>query len=120
MISRHGDARLRAACLTAHLARNRIAVVCGALATIGAAFAMVAAAAGASAADAPGWIGTWAASPQPICSAEFFAPVNIPRALRNQTVRQISPASLGGRKVRIRLAHAYGTPALPIGAARSA
>ena len=44
-------------------------------------------------ADAGYWIDTWTASPQPIWDAEFPVPLNIPRALRNQTVRQIAPGS---------------------------
>ena len=27
-----------------------------------------------------GWIDTWSASPQPVWDADFFAPINIPRA----------------------------------------
>jgi hypothetical protein len=52
-------------------------------------------------ADADDWIDTWTASPQPIWDAEFFAPINIPRALRNQTVRQIASISIGGNRVRV-------------------
>src|SRR5215471_15736863 len=49
-------------------------------------------------ADAGDWIGTWAASPQPVWDADFFAPVGIPRALRNQTIRQIVRVSIGGSR----------------------
>jgi len=45
-------------------------------------------------ADAGDWIETWTASPQPIWDAEFVVPINIPRALRNQTVRQIAAISI--------------------------
>jgi len=45
-------------------------------------------------ADAGDWIETWTASPQPVWDPEFFAPINIPRALRNQTVRQIRLSAL--------------------------
>src|SRR5260370_1051201 len=51
-------------------------------------------------ADAGDWIETWTASPQPIWDAEFFAPINIPRALRNQTVRQIAALRIGCNRVR--------------------
>lgn len=71
-------------------------------------------------AEAGDWIETWTASPQPIWDAEFFAPVNIPRALRNQTVRQIAAISIGGKKVRVVLSNEYGSKPLVIGAAHIA
>ena len=76
----------------------------------------------ASAADAGAgdWIGTWAASPQPVWAADFFAPVGIPRSLRDQTLRQIVRASLGGSKVRVVLSNEYGERPLVIGAAHVA
>jgi lysophospholipase L1-like esterase len=40
--------------------------------------------------------------------------------LNNQTVRMIVRASLGGETVRVRLAHAFGAPAVAIGAAHIA
>jgi lysophospholipase L1-like esterase len=54
------------------------------------------------------WIDTWSASPQPIWDPDFFAPVGIPRALRNQTIRQIARVSLGGTQVRVELSNTYG------------
>lgn len=33
--------------------------------------------------SADAWIGTWAASPQPVWDADFFAPTRIPRLLRD-------------------------------------
>jgi hypothetical protein len=71
-------------------------------------------------ADAGDWIETWTASPQPIWDAEFFAPINIPRALRNQTVRQIAAVSIGGNRVRVVLSNEYGSRPLVIGAAHVA
>src|SRR3984893_9387212 len=71
-------------------------------------------------ADAGDWIETWTASPQPIWDAEFFAPINIPRALRNQTVRQIAAISIGGNRVRVVLSNEYGSKPLVIGAAHVA
>ena len=53
------------------------------------------------------WIDTWSASPQAVWGADFFAPVGIPRALRNQTIRQIARVSLGGSKVRVELSNDY-------------
>jgi len=70
--------------------------------------------------DSGDWIETWTASPQPIWSAEFFAPINIPRSLRNQTVRQIATISLGGNRVRVVLSNEYGSEPLIIGAANVA
>src|SRR3984893_12778122 len=66
------------------------------------------------------WIDTWTASPQPVWEAEFFAPINIPRALRNQTVRQIAGISIGGNRVRVVLSNEYGSKPLVIGAAHVA
>jgi hypothetical protein len=60
-------------------------------------------------ADAQGpkedWITTWAASPQPVWEPDFFAPVGIPRSLMNQTIRQISRVSIGGKQVRIEISN---------------
>jgi lysophospholipase L1-like esterase len=70
--------------------------------------------------DAGDWIETWTASPQPIWGPEFFAPINIPRALRNQTVRQIAAISIGGNRVRVVLSNEYGSSPLVIGAAHVA
>ena len=36
------------------------------------------------------WIGVWSASPQADWGADFFAPVGIPRSLRDQTIRQVA------------------------------
>ncbi len=72
------------------------------------------------AADAGGWIPTWAASPQPVWDADFFAPVAIPRALRDQTIRQVARVSVGGSRVRVEFSNEYGTRPLLIGAAHVA
>ena len=64
-----------------------------------------------SSSDAGDWIATWAASPQPWWDADFFVPINVPRSLRNQTVRQIARVSLGGSRVRVELSNEYGTRA---------
>jgi lysophospholipase L1-like esterase len=74
----------------------------------------------ARSAEAGGWIGTWATSPQPIWDADFFAPINIPRSMRDQTVRQIAHVSIGGSRVRVVLSNEYGTRPLTIGAAHIA
>jgi lysophospholipase L1-like esterase len=66
------------------------------------------------------WIETWTASPQPGWSASFFAPMNIPRSLRNQTVRQVATITLGGGRVRVVLSNEYGSEPLVIGAAHVA
>jgi len=78
-------------------------------------------AAGPAAAQGSGdWIGTWAASPQPVWAPDFFAPVGIPRALRDQTIRQIVRVSLGGNQVRVVLSNEYGAQPLVIGSAHVA
>ncbi len=71
-------------------------------------------------ADAGDWIETWTASPQPIWDAEFVVPINVPRALRNQTVRQIAAVSIGGNRMRVVLSNEYGSKPLVIGAAHVA
>jgi lysophospholipase L1-like esterase len=77
-------------------------------------------AAGPAPAQSADWIGTWAASPQPVWGPDFFAPVGIPRALRDQTIRQIVRVSLGGNRVRVLLSNEYGSEPLKIGAAHVA
>ena len=59
-------------------------------------------------------------SPQPVWDADFFAPVGIPRALRNQTIRQVARVSLGGNQVRVEFSNEYGKRPLVIGAAHVA
>jgi lysophospholipase L1-like esterase len=78
---------------------------------------------GASArAATPGgdWIGTWAASPQPVWNADFPVPWTIPRNMWNQTLRQVARVSVGGARVRIVLSNEYGDRPLVIGAAHVA
>ena len=81
---------------------------------------VVAAPAPAQQGDEAEWIGTWTASPQPVWGADFFAPVGIPRSLRNQTLRQIARVSLGGDQVRVVISNEYGDRPLVIGAAHVA
>jgi lysophospholipase L1-like esterase len=69
----------------------------------------------AIAADSGYWITTWAASPQPVWDADFFAPVGIPRNVRNQTVRQVGRASIGGDRVRVVVSNEYGRLPMTIG-----
>jgi lysophospholipase L1-like esterase len=55
-----------------------------------------------------------------VWDADFFAPINIPRALRNQTIRQVARVSLGGSQVRVELSNTYGKQPLVIGEAHVA
>jgi hypothetical protein len=48
--------------------------------------------------DAGHWIETWTASPQPVWDADFFLPINIPRALRNCTTSS-AVKNLDGNKL---------------------
>lgn len=64
-----------------------------------------------------GWIPVWSASPQPVWGADFFAPVSIPRALRDQTIRQVARVSLGGDELRIELSNEFGDAAMTVGTA---
>jgi lysophospholipase L1-like esterase len=73
-----------------------------------------------AAARADEWIGTWAASPQPVWDADFPIPTGFPRTLWNQTIRQIAAVSIGGKRVRVVLSNEYGTRPLVIGAAHVA
>ncbi len=70
----------------------------------------------AAAEPGQGWLPTWSASPQPVWAPDFFAPVNIPRALRDQTLRQVARVSLGGHRVRVRFSNLYGAEPLKLGA----
>jgi hypothetical protein len=73
-----------------------------------------------AAAENHDWISTWTASSQPIWGADFVAPLNIPRSLRDQTVRQIATVTVGGKQVRLVLSNEYGSQPLHIGAAHVA
>ena len=66
------------------------------------------------------WIATWTASPQPIWDASFPAPIDFPRKLWNQTIRQVARVSIGGDQLRVVLSNEYGTKPLVIGEARVA
>ena len=70
--------------------------------------------------DAGDWVATWATSPQPWWDADFFVPIQVPRSLRDQTVRQIARVSLGGSRVRVEFSNEYGQDPLVIGAAHVA
>ena len=72
------------------------------------------------AADDGGFIATWAASSQPVWGPDFFAPVGVPRSVRDQTIRQIGRASIGGERVRILVSNEYGKLPLDVGAAHIA
>jgi len=61
--------------------------------------------------DGVKWVGTWAAAPAP---AEGFAGFN------NHTIRLNPRVSIGGARLRVRIANAYGNRPLRIGAARVA
>ena len=66
------------------------------------------------------WIDTWSASPQPVWAPDFPAPINFPRNLWNQTIRQIARVSVGGNKLRVVLSNEYGSEPLVIGASHVA
>ncbi len=59
------------------------------------------------------WIGTWAASPQRALPDRI-------QTFNNQTLRLIAHVSIGGKRVRIRIANTFGEQPLHIGAARVA
>lgn len=74
----------------------------------------------AQAADTGTWVPAWTASPQPIWSGDFVLPLGLPASLRDQTVRQVVHAGIGGSRARIVLSNEYGTQPLQIGAAHIA
>jgi lysophospholipase L1-like esterase len=67
-----------------------------------------------------GWIGTWAASPQPVWGPDFPVPLNMPRNLRDQTLRQVAHVSIGGNRLRVVFSNEYGDRPMRIGAAHVA
>ena len=93
-------------------------IVAPALAAL--ALVLGAAPAQAQGSDAGEWVATWATSPQPWWDADFFVPIQVPRSLRDQTVRQIARVSLGGSRVRVEFSNEYGQDPLVIGAAHVA
>jgi lysophospholipase L1-like esterase len=62
----------------------------------------------------PGWVTTWAASPQ---APTPLLPNPGKAGLRNQTVRNIVFTSVGGSQIRIRLSNAFGRHAVTVGRA---
>ena len=75
------------------------------------------------------WVTTWATAQQlaptrlPFGSGELVQPppaARVPATLKDQTVRMIAHASLGGRRVRVSLANALEKPTLKVGAAHIA
>ena len=75
------------------------------------------------------WVTTWATAQQlaptrlPFGRGELVQPppaARVPATLKDQTVRMIAHASLGGRRVRVSLANALEKPTLKVGAAHIA
>ncbi len=75
------------------------------------------------------WVTTWATAQQlaptrlPFGRGELVQPppaARVPATLKDQTVRMIAHASLGGRRVRVSLANALEKPTLRVGAAHIA
>lgn len=71
-------------------------------------------------APAGDWVPAWMASPQPVWSADFLFPTDVPVRLKDRTLRQVARIGIGGRAVRIRLSNDYGRSAVRIAAARLA
>jgi lysophospholipase L1-like esterase len=84
------------------------------------AFALVLPVSSLRAQDQREWIGTWAASPQPVWAPDFLAPITFPRNLWDQTIRQVARVSIGGSQVRVVVSNQYGTTPLTIGSAHVA
>ncbi|NDV89151.1 SGNH/GDSL hydrolase family protein [Aurantimonas aggregata] len=71
-------------------------------------------------ASAGDWVPAWMASPQPVWSADFLFPTDVPATLGDRTVRQVARIGIGGTKVRIRLSNDHGRNAVRIAAAHLA
>lgn len=72
--------------------------------------------AGAARADAPGWVGTWAASMTAAPPADLLDPGNlVVTGFNNQTIREIVHTSIGGRSIRLRFSNAFGSGSLSMG-----
>ena len=70
-----------------------------------------------AASDASAWVASWTAAPQPVWSADFLFPTNVPAELNQQTVRQTARISLGGKRLRVVLSNRYGKQPLVLGKA---
>ena len=84
------------------------------------AVALAAPFAGGRAADGGDWIDTWSAAAQPVWGSDFFAPLDFPRNLWGQTIRQVARVSLGGEQVRIAVSNEYGELPMTVDAAHIA
>jgi len=69
------------------------------------------------------WVATWAtahrAAPpvvSPVVGQTFTAAQQAQLGFNNQTIRMITPVSIGGRRVRVQFSNAYGTTPLKLGA----
>ncbi|MBB1594147.1 SGNH/GDSL hydrolase family protein [Achromobacter sp. UMC46] len=70
--------------------------------------------------QAPVWVSTWTASPQPSWEASFILPTGMPAQVSDQTLRETVKISVGGKRLRVVLSNRYGTQPLVVGAARVA
>ncbi len=73
------------------------------------------------------WVATWATALRqtpPVVSPSVGQPITAAQqaqlGFNNQTVRMITPVSIGGTRVRVQLSNAFGTTPLAIGAAHVA
>lgn len=58
---------------------------------------------------------SWNSSPQAVWNDDFIFPTNIPKTLKDQTVRQAIRTSLGGDSFRIEMSNAYGNAPVKLG-----
>jgi len=63
------------------------------------------------------WIATWTASPQDVWGPDFPAPIEAPRNLWGQTLRQVARVSIGGQRVRVVLSNEFGRWPFDVGTA---
>lgn len=63
------------------------------------------------------WLDAWSASPQADWGNDFFAPVELPRILRDQTIRQVIRPTFSGNTIRVQFSNTFGARQMCIGEA---
>ena len=91
----------------------------GVMATLVLAMAAADASAGKEAADDARWVTSWYAAPQPAWDDGFILPMNVPRLLNDQTLRETVRLSAGGKRMRLVFSNRYGRQPVRIGAVRA-
>lgn len=91
----------------------------GVMATLVLAMAAADASDGKEAADDARWMTSWYAAPQPAWDDDFILPMNVPRLLNDQSLRETVRLSAGGKHMRLVFSNRYGRQPVRIGAVRA-